>query len=123
MGMALLVPLTFGRLPLESITMLIGIYCGAMYGGSISAILILAPGTPTAAATFMEGFPMAQRGEAWRAMSMALFASFFGGVVGARVMTLASPWVSTVALEFGPVKYFGLAIFSCRSLSPSQAAP
>lgn len=111
MGVALLVPLTFGRPPLESISMLIGIYCGAMYGGSISAILIRTPGTPAAAATLMEGYPMAQRGEAGRAMSMALFASFFGGVVGALVMTFASPWVSTIALEFGPVEYFGLAIF------------
>lgn len=111
MGVALLVPLTFGRPPLESIAMLIGIYSGAMYGGSISAILIRTPGTPAAAATLMEGYPMAQRGEAGRAMSMALFASFFGGVVGALVMTFASPWVSSIALEFGPVEYFGLAIF------------
>lgn len=111
MGVALLVPLTFGRPPLESISMLIGIYCGAMYGGSISAILIRTPGTPAAAATLLEGYPMAQRGEAGRAMSMALFASFFGGVVGALVMTFASPWVSSIALEFGPVEYFGLAIF------------
>ena len=99
MGVALLVPLTFGRPPLESISMLIGIYCGAMYGGAISAILIRTPGTPAAAATLMEGYPMAQRGEAGRAMSMALFASFFGGVVGALVMTFASPWVSTIALD------------------------
>ena len=111
MGVALLVPLTFGRPPLESISMLIGIYCGAMYGGSISAILIRTPGTPAAAATLLEGYPMAQRGEAGRAMSMALFASFFGGVVGAVIMTFASPLISGVALEFGPVEYFGLAIF------------
>ena len=111
MGVALLVPLTFGRPPLESLSMLMGIYCGAMYGGAISAILIRTPGTPAAAATVMEGYPMAKRGEAGRAMAMALFASFFGGVVGALIMTFASPFVSSVALEFGPVEYFGLAIF------------
>ena len=111
MGVALLVPLTFGRPPLESIAMLMGIYCGAMYGGAISAILIRTPGTPAAAATVMEGYPMARRGEAGRAMAMALFASFFGGVVGAIVMTFASPFISSMALEFGPVEYFGLAIF------------
>lgn len=111
MGVALLVPLTFGRAPLESISMLIGIYCGAMYGGSISAILIRTPGTPAAAATVLEGYPMAKRGEAGRAMSMALFASFFGGVVGVLIMTFASPFISGIALEFGPVEYFGLAIF------------
>ena len=111
MGVALLVPLTFGRPPLESLSMLIGIYCGAMYGGSISAILIRTPGTPAAAATILEGYPMARRGEAGRAMSMALFASFFGGVWGALIMTFASPVVSGFALEFGPVEYFALAIF------------
>ena len=111
MGVALLVPLTFGRAPLESLSMLMGIYCGAMYGGAISAILIRTPGTPAAAATVLEGYPMARRGEAGRAMAMALFASFFGGVVGALIMTFASPFISSVALEFGPVEYFGLAIF------------
>ncbi len=111
MGVALLVPLTFGRPPLESLSMLMGIYCGAMYGGAISAILIRTPGTPAAAATILEGYPMARRGEAGRAMAMALFASFFGGIVGALIMTFASPFVSSVALEFGPVEYFGLAIF------------
>ena len=111
MGVALLLPLTFGRPPLESLSMLMGIYCGAMYGGAISAILIRTPGTPAAAATVLEGYPMAKRGEAGRAMAMALFASFFGGVVGALIMTFASPFISSVALEFGPVEYFGLAIF------------
>lgn len=111
MGVALLIPLTFGRPPVESIGMLMGIYCGAMYGGAISAILIRTPGTPAAAATVLEGYPMAKRGEAGRAMAMALFASFFGGVVGALIMTFASPFISTIALEFGPVEYFGLAIF------------
>jgi putative tricarboxylic transport membrane protein len=111
MGVALLLPLTFGRPALEGLSMLMGIYCGAMYGGAISAILIRTPGTPAAAATVLEGYPMAKRGEAGRAMAMALFASFFGGVVGALIMTFASPFVSSVALEFGPVEYFGLAIF------------
>jgi putative tricarboxylic transport membrane protein len=111
MGVALLVPLTFGRPPVESLAMLMGIYCGAMYGGAISAILVRTPGTPSAAATVLEGYPMAKRGEAGRAMAMALFASFFGGVFGAIVMTFASPFISSMALEFGPVEMFGLAIF------------
>ena len=111
MGVALLLPLTFGRPALEGLSMLMGIYCGAMYGGAISAILIRTPGTPAAAATVLEGYPMAKRGEAGRAMAMALFASFFGGVVGALIMTFASPFVSSIALEFGPVEYFALAIF------------
>src|SRR5512145_257497 len=60
MGVALLVPFTFGRPPVESLAMLLGIYCGGMYGGSISAILIRTPGTPAAAATVLEGYPLGQ---------------------------------------------------------------
>lgn len=111
MGVALLVPFTFGRPPVESLAMLLGIYCGGMYGGSISAILIRTPGTPAAAATVLEGYPMGQRGEAGRALAMALFASFSGGMIGALIMTFLSPFVAGVALEFSYVEYFALALF------------
>ncbi|HSV56823.1 MAG TPA: tripartite tricarboxylate transporter permease [Magnetospirillaceae bacterium] len=111
MGVALLVPFTFGRPPTESLAMLLGIYCGAMYGGSISAILIRTPGTPSAAATVLDGYPLGQKGQAGRALSMALFSSFCGGMIGALIMTFLSPVVSRFALEFGPVEYFALALF------------
>lgn len=111
MGVALLVPLTFGRPPLESLAMLLGLFCGAMYGGSIAAILVRTPGTPAAAATVLEGYPLAQQGQAGRALSMALFASFCGGMSGALIMTFMSPLISTVALEFSTVEYFALAVF------------
>jgi putative tricarboxylic transport membrane protein len=91
--------------------MLLGIFCGAMYGGSISAILINTPGTPAAAATVMDGYPMGQKGEAGRALSIALFASFTGGLIGALVMTFLSPVVSSMALKFGPAEFFTLAMF------------
>jgi putative tricarboxylic transport membrane protein len=111
MGVALLVPFTFGRPPTESLGMLLGIYCGGMYGGSISAILIRTPGTPAAAATVLEGYPLGQKGEAGRALAMALFASFSGGMFGALVMTFLSPYVAGIALEFSYVEYFALALF------------
>ena len=111
MGVALLVPFTFGRPPIESLAMLLGIYCGGMYGGSISAILLRTPGTPAGAATVLEGYPMGQRGEAGRALAMALFASFAGGMIGALIMTFLSPFVAGVALEFSYVEYFALALF------------
>lgn len=111
MGVALLVPLTFGRPPLESLAMLLGLFCGAMYGGSISAILVRTPGTPAAAATVLEGYPLAQQGQAGRALAMALFASFCGGLSGALIMTFMSPLISTIALEFSTVEYFALAVF------------
>lgn len=111
MGVALLVPFTFGMELIPSIGMLLGIYCGGMYGGSISAILIRTPGTPAAAATVMDGYPMGQKGEAGRALSIALFSSFVGGMIGAILMTFLSPLLSTFALRFGPSEYFMLAIF------------
>ena len=86
MGVALLIPFSFGMDLIPSIGLLLGIYCGGMYGGSISAILIHAPGTPSAAATLLDGYPMAQKGEAGKALSVAMFSSFCGGVIGALIM-------------------------------------
>ncbi|MDR0710042.1 MAG: tripartite tricarboxylate transporter permease, partial [Spirochaetaceae bacterium] len=111
MGIALLVPFTYGLSIIPSIGMLLGIFCGAMYGGSIAAILIKTPGTPAAAATLLDGYPMGQKGEAGRALSVALFASFCGGMIGALIMTFLSPFVSRMALKFGPAEFFSLAIF------------
>jgi len=111
MGVALLVPFTFGLPLTESIGMLLGIFCGAIYGGSISAILIRTPGTPAAAATLLDGYPLAQRGQAGRALSMSVFASFIGGLTGALIMTFLSPQISKFALQFGAAEYFGLAVF------------
>lgn len=111
MGIALLVPFTYGLDLLPSVGMLLGIFCGAMYGGSISAILIHTPGTPAAAATILDGYPMAKRGEAGRALSVALFASFVGGMIGALCMTFLSPFISKMALKFGPAEFFSLAVF------------
>ena len=87
MGVALLIPFSFGMDLIPSIGLLLGIYCGGMYGGSISAILIHAPGTPAAAATLLDGYPMCKKGQAGKALSVAMFASFCGGVIGALVMT------------------------------------
>jgi putative tricarboxylic transport membrane protein len=111
MGIALLIPFTYGLSIIPSIAMLLGIFCGAMYGGSISGILIKTPGTPAAAATVMDGYPMGQKGEAGRALSIALFSSFCGGIIGALIMTFLSPLISRMALRFGPAEFFTLAVF------------
>lgn len=111
MGVALLVPFTFG-LPIgESIGMLLGIFSGAIYGGSISAILIRTPGTPAAAATLLDGYPLSVRGEAGRALSISVLSSFVGGFSGALIMTFLSPQISKIALQFSAAEYFGLAVF------------
>lgn len=111
MGVALLIPFSFGMDLIPSVGLLLGIYCGGMYGGSISAILIHTPGTPAAAATVLDGYPMAQKGEAGRALSIAMFSSFCGGVIGALAMTFLSPIIASAALAFGPAEMFMLAMF------------
>ena len=111
MGIALLIPFTYGLAIVPSIGMLLGIFCGAMYGGSIAAILIKTPGTPAAAATVLDGYPMGRKGEAGRALAIALFSSFCGGILGALIMTFLSPFISRMALRFGPAEFFTLAVF------------
>ena len=111
MGVALLIPFSFGMDLIPSIGLLLGIYCGGMYGGSISAILIHAPGTPAAAATLLDGYPMYQKGQAGKALSVAMFASFVGGVIGALIMTFLSPIIADMAMNFGPGEMFMLAVF------------
>jgi putative tricarboxylic transport membrane protein len=111
MGIALLIPFTYGLEITNSVGMLLGIFCGAMYGGSIAAILIHTPGTPAAAATVLDGYPMGQKGEAGRALAIALFSSFVGGMIGALLMTFLSPVISKMALKFGPAEFFTLAVF------------
>ena len=111
MGIALLIPFSFGMDLIPAIGLLLGIYCGGMYGGSISAILIHAPGTPAAAATLLDGYPMCQKGEAGKALSIAMFSSFVGGVIGALIMTFLSPVIADMAMSFGPGEMFMLAVF------------
>ncbi|GAB4371241.1 MAG: tripartite tricarboxylate transporter permease [Spirochaetales bacterium] len=111
MGVALLVPFTFNLPPIQGLVMLLGIFSGGIYGGSISAILIRTPGTPAAAATLLDGFPLSQQGKAGQALWMATFASFVGGVIGALVMTFLSPQIARFGLRFGPPEFFSLAIF------------
>jgi putative tricarboxylic transport membrane protein len=110
-GCALLIPFTFGRPPLEGLFMLIGVFIGGIYGGSIASILIRTPGTPAAAATLLDGFPMSQGGQAGKAVGMSTIASFVGGTVGAVIMTFLSPTIAGVSLKFGPTEFFGLALF------------
>ena len=111
MGVALLIPFSFGMDLIPSVGLLLGIYCGGMYGGSISAILIHAPGTPAAAATLLDGYPMAKKGEAGKALSVAMFSSFCGGVIGALIMTFLSPLVAKMAMKFTSAEMLMLAVF------------
>lgn len=110
MAIALLLPITFGMNPATGISMLCALYMGAMYGGSIAAILIKTPGTPAAAATVLDGYPMAQQGKAGRAMGISLVASLIGGVLSSLALMTIAPVLGTFAVQFGPVELFAVAV-------------
>ena len=111
MGVALLIPVTFGMDPVTGLNMLIGIYIGGIYGGCVSSILLRTPGTPASAATVLDGYPMAQKGEAGKALGMATIASTVGGLFAAVVLATLAPQLAKIALEFGAAEYFALALF------------
>ena len=111
MGIALLMPLTFSFQGMAGILMLLGVYCGAIYGGSITAILINTPGTPASAATILDGHPLALKGEAGRALGLSTTSSLFGGVFSATCLILVSPLLAKVAVGMSAPEYFSLAVF------------
>ncbi|MGX8679222.1 MAG: tripartite tricarboxylate transporter permease [Sphaerochaetaceae bacterium] len=111
MGVALLLPLTFGMETTQGILMLLGIYCGAIYGGSITAVLLHTPGTPASAATVLDGYAMAKKGEAGRALGIVTLSSYIGGLVSVACLILISPQLAKLALKFSSAEYFLLAVF------------
>ena len=116
-GGALILPFTITLDPLSAIVLLTAIYCAGTYGGAITAILINTPGTPAAAATCLDGYPLAQKGEAGRALGMATFGSAFGGLFSVIVLVFFAPILANIAYEFGQPEYFALAIFGLTMLA------
>ncbi|MBW2305654.1 MAG: tripartite tricarboxylate transporter permease [Deltaproteobacteria bacterium] len=110
MGVALLVPLTFVMEPAQGLLMLMGIFCGAVYGGSISAILFRVPGTGAAVMTMLDGNEMTKKGESQKALQASVWASFAGGVMSAFALMFFAPALAVIALKFGPSEYFALAL-------------
>lgn len=111
MGVALLMPLTFSMEPAHGMMVLIGLFCGAIYGGSITAILINTPGTPSAAATVLDGYKFTLRGEAGRALGISTVSSFGGGIISGICLILIAPQLAEVALKFSAPETFALAFF------------
>ena len=107
---ALLLPITFNFDPVASLIMLAGIYYGAQYGGSTTAILINLPGESSAAVTALDGHEMAKQGRAGPALATAALGSFFAGTVATVIVALFAPPLADVALEFGPTEYFALVV-------------
>jgi len=111
MGVAVLIPLTYGMNPVTGLIMLAGIYCGSVYGGSISACLLNTPGTPASAATTLDGFPMTRLGRGGEALHEACIASFWGGIFGAIVLLFLAPTIANFSLKFGSQENAMMAIF------------
>lgn len=117
MGVALLIPLTFGMPAIEAFSALLGMYCGAIYGGCITAILVGTPGTVSAAATMLEGPSLTARGESRRALQMATWASFIGGIFSSLVLVTVAPLLAKAAMSFGAPEYFAVAVFGLTVVS------
>ncbi|MDP5220729.1 tripartite tricarboxylate transporter permease [Ruegeria sp. 2205SS24-7] len=116
MAIALLLPLTYSMDPLVALAMVSGIYNGSMYGGAIPAILLRIPGTPASIATTFDGFPMADKGEAAKALKIACWSSAVGGIASAIALMTVGPLLARVTLFFGPAEYFWIAIFGMASV-------
>lgn len=128
MGVALLVPLSFGMDPLVAFPFFVAVYQASNYGGSITAVLLNAPGTPASVVTALDGYQLSKRGESKRALAAALSASALGGAVGAVVLILFAIPIAHFGLAFGPPEYFALGILGLSTVvgfsgkSPLKAA-
>lgn len=109
-AVAVVLPFTLTMSQAPAIILLLAVYAGSVYGGSIAAILINTPGTPQSAATCLDGYPMSQRGDAGLALGWATVASVIGGLVSAVVLIFAAPQLASLALEFGPIETFTLIL-------------
>jgi len=105
---AMLLPATFGLPPVSALIMLAGIYYGASYGGSTTAILVNLPGESSSVVTAIDGHEMARKGQAGKALAIAAIGSFFAGTVATLLLAMFSPPLADLALQFGPADYFSL---------------
>lgn len=112
MGIALALPFTYGMEPIAAILLVVGIYKGGMFAGSISAILIKTPGTPGNICTLLDGWPMAQKGQSRKALDMALYSSVVADVASNLALITFAAAIASLALRFGPAEYFWLMAFS-----------
>jgi putative tricarboxylic transport membrane protein len=107
---AMLLPATFSLPPVSSLIMLSGIYYGAQYGGSTTAILVNLPGESSSVVTAIDGYQMARQGHAGKALATAALGSFFAGTVSTLLLALFAPPLADLALKFGPAEYFSLMV-------------
>ena len=123
MALALLINLTYSMELGSAVAFLLGVYVGAVMGGCYSAIMINIPGTPAAAATALDGFQLARKGEGGRAIGTGIIASFIGSVISIILLIFLTPFIYKIALKFGQWEYFLLALFGvmiCGNLSAGK---
>lgn len=122
MGVALLVPFTYGLSPMLALILLVAIYIGASYGGSITAITINAPGTASAVVTAIDGYAMTRQGRPAKALGISIVTSAVAGVLGTLVLMLFSQPLAAIAVTFHPAEYFALALFGLATISSLAGA-
>lgn len=120
MALALLINITYGMSKQAAVAFMLGTYVGAVSGGLFSAIMLNIPGTPNAAATALDGYPLAKQGKGGKALFGGVFSSCLGTLISCVIMMLATPFISSIALKFGKWELFLLSLFGitiCGNLS------
>ncbi len=117
MGVALLVPFTYGMSPQIALILLVSIYIAANYGGSITAVTINTPGTPSAVVTSFDGYPLTQQGKAGIGLGISLVSSTVGGIIGTIILIFFSVPLARMAVKLHPAEYFALAIFGLTTVA------
>jgi putative tricarboxylic transport membrane protein len=116
-GITMVLPFTITMPQMPSIALMLAVYCGSVYGGSLSAVLINTPGTPASAATCLDGYPMVRRGDADLAVGWVTLASLIGGIFSIAVLMIAAPQLAALAVRFGPIEYFALMVFALTCIA------
>jgi putative tricarboxylic transport membrane protein len=117
MAIGLLIPVTFTMAPEVGMSLLVAVFVGGVSGSCVTAILIRMPGTPSSVATLIDGFPMAQKGEAGRALGNAVVASFFGTIISGVLLVLLAPLLAAFALKFHFAEYVAVTIFAITAVA------
>ncbi|GAA0465938.1 tripartite tricarboxylate transporter permease [Alkalibacillus silvisoli] len=116
-AIAIMIPITYGMNPTLALVMMAGVYYGAVFGGSTSSILLNAPGISGTVASSFDGYPMAQNGQAGKALAIAAIASFIGGTISVILLMAFAPMLSSVAISFGPPAYFALMLLGLTAIA------
>ena len=120
MAIILILPFLFYMQKDVALLMMAGMFCGANFGGAISAILINTPGTPSASATMLDGYPLTQQGKAGKALGISMIASFVGGIFSSICLLLIAPLLARFALQFQASEYFSMSIFGLAIMAAAS---